>query len=485
MVNRKYNRIFVLMTGKNAGQSLNGSCDMEVINGRGRLYAYVGKLNKLTYKPRKLYLISVGLMGSLAVSAGSLQPKGRNASIEAEFNPNDLFGSGMTFEEINAVAIWGEEDGPNNAVLEGFVTKRLNWHSNLDIFGETTSDKISHTEAAILKSAEAEKKTVTVSTMEKTEKLCRNIITESEHKEEQAENINELEEVNELEDINELEEVDESEDINELEEVDESENINELEEVDESEDINELEKIEEDEEIPVKVTEKVKKEVKEDVSEIAQKLAVNINKADKLKGMSAAEAVAKMSPHDTFRAISEKFRKELDMLDQMGIIDKKMFFGDEQEEKTSSTAETVSKAETEVKTMPETAVAQPEENVEEIKIVENNDETEYRIPINEMTPADRLFVTNDKLITDDGREWIKIDYREAYFINDAIKDIRSLFVKNAARKGRHMIIGRDGRSLFIGIPGQENERSSAEQHGFYDFLIVKNVSEAGYWIKAI
>lgn len=463
MVNRKYNRIFVLMTGKNAGQSLNGSCDMEVINGKGRLYAYVGKLNKLTYKPRKLYLISVGLMGTLAVSAGSIKPKGSNASIEVEFDPNDLFGSGMTFEEINAVAIWSESDGPNNAIIEGFVTKKLNWHSNLDIFGETTSVKLSHKENEVVQEIKPIDKKEETSTMEKTEKLCRSIFVEPEPEEKP------------IVDINELEEVEDSKDINELEKVIELET----------------------KKTPIKadteVTKEVKEEVKEDISEIAKKLAENINATSKYKGVTAAEAVASMSPHDTFRAISEKFRKELEMLDEMGVIDKKKFFGDETEQPDSSVnsvndtvkAETVS----ETKSQPSTENAQPkkkEDIVEEIKNYEDNDETEQcRIPIEEMTLADRLFVTNDKLLTDDGRDWIKIDYREAYFFDNSIRDIRNPYVKNAVRKGRHMIIGKDGQDIYIGIPGKENERDFAQQHGFNDFLIVKNMNEAGYWIKAI
>ncbi|MPN60327.1 hypothetical protein SDC9_208055 [bioreactor metagenome] len=48
-----------------------------------------------------------------------------------------------------------------------------------------------------------------------------------------------------------------------------------------------------------------------------------------------------------------------------------------------------------------------------------------------------------------------------------------------------MIIGRDGRSLYIGVPGKDNERNYAELNGFYEFFTVKNLNCAGYWIKAI
>lgn len=508
MANRKYNRVFVLMTGKNAGQSLNGSCDMEVINGNGRLYAYVGKLNKLTYTPRKLYLISVGVMGSMAVSAGNLVPKGRNASIETEFNPDNLFGSGMTFEEINAVAIWGENDGPNNAILEGFVSKRLNWRSNLEVFGETKPAKLLHTEKAKVISVEP-KISNNISVIEKTEELCKNVVSEPAP-------IEDIEELSVAELISEDSEV-----MNEDSQAMSEDKVQEI--------INT--------EVPeVVVPEEVKEHVKKDVSEIAEKLSENINEADKLTSIATAESISDLSPHDTFRAIAQKFRRELDMLDEMGIIDKTMFFDDKdiKKEESAKKAETVSKEKTVSKVnnvLKEEAgkavhtdsniAKKANANVCEVKtskinkveeinqLREVNNSVEAGLPIDkaitskvdagkqaeasdkgkaafvEMTPTDRLFLTNDKLSTNDGREWIKIDYREAYFIDEAIKDIRCFFVRNAARKGKHMIIGRDGRDIFIGVPGEEHERNYAQKNGFYDFLSVNSSLAAGYWVKAI
>lgn len=482
MVNRKYNRIFVLMTGKNAGQCFNGSCDMEVIEGKGRLYAYVGKLNKLTYKPRKLYLISVGLMGSLAVSAGNLDPKGRNASIDAEFDPDDLFGSGMQFEEINAVAIWGEDDGPNNAVLEGFVSNRLDWHSNLEIFGETRTIRSVPSRPVIVNVAELQKEESTTTmdtTMEKTEKLCRSIIEEPELDEEIQDEIIDLNE--------DIEETEEPEIITEQIPENIADQIPE----------NITEAVPENiiEAVPEAIPEKVKEKVKEEVNDLAEKLTENINKANLLKDLSAAEAMAGVSPHDTFRVIAQKFRRELDMLDEMGIIDKRMFFDEEESNDSVQPAEevtAVAEAHSNDQKIAETADVKTERIAkteavpkEEPKIVEDNKIVEIKEVDEGMILTDRLFAMNDKLVTDDGREWVKIDYREAYFIEDAIRDIRSRFVKNAARKGRHMIIGRDGRSLFIGVPGKENERNYAELNGFYEFFTIKNLSCAGYWIKAI
>ena len=93
MVNRKYNRVFVLLTGKNGFQNINGSCDMEVINGKGRLYAYVGKIGTVGSSGFKLYLIAPGIKQSAAIFAGELKLKGQNGILETKFDPQNMFGT--------------------------------------------------------------------------------------------------------------------------------------------------------------------------------------------------------------------------------------------------------------------------------------------------------------------------------------------------------------------------------------------------------
>jgi len=534
-----------------------------------------------------------------------------------------LFGSGMMFEEISAVAVWGEDDGPNNAVLEGFVSKRLNWHSNLEIFGENQQQKPDKAERILTAANANEKKTDYI--MARTEKLYRS--DQVERSGIKWTNLNELAQTNNIDGLSApggirvpggttapgeisipgendvpmgVGGVDATKGIevpsginvpgvnvpngssipnimpipsvvtprtatpgttspgvttpgvttpgttipgttmtpgvttpgtttprtttpgvttpgttiprtttpgvttpgvtttpgtttpgvttpgvitpgttipgttttpgvttprmstpnglNELQDLNGLENLNELEEIGDTEtDLNQMEA--------------VQNQFKDDISGLAAKLAENISKADKMNGMSASETLANMSPHDTFRAISQRFRKELNMLDEMGIIDKKKFFGEEESEEAEKDVLKAVEPQTEITKIVE------EQN--------NKNKKDTGFTIGEMTLTDRLFVINDKLNTDDGREWIKLDYREAYFIDNAIKDIRSLYVKNAARKARHMIIGRDGRNMFIGIPGKVSDRNNAEQNGFYEFLAVNSTSESGYWIKAI
>ncbi|MCD8037232.1 MAG: hypothetical protein LUE88_07675 [Clostridiales bacterium] len=354
MLNRKYNRIFLLLSGKNEGISmnLNGSCDIEIINGKAKLYSYVGGIGRLKKKEHKLYLIFENNGKTLAVPAGNYDSKGSNAVLEGNVDPDDVFGSGMAVENIAAAAIWNESEGPYRAVLEGFVSQRFNWQKNLKILGEFEADN----------------------------------------------------------------------------------NINDE---------------------PQKNLEPLENPVKK---EAEQKLIENeLKQSDET--IEAAEApTAYYSPHDTFREIAEKFRRELDMLDEMGIVDKTMILGNE-------------------------SGAESNEKSAELPTEEKENKESKRITT--AMDADMLFLSNAKLTIDGATEWVQTDYRELYFIPGAIKSLRQLFVRNGARKGRHLIAGRNDEKYYIGVPGNENQRKSANANGFYDFLTIGDMDGVGYWIKEL
>ncbi len=357
MLNRKYNRIFLLLSGKNEGISmnLNGSCDIEIINGKAKLYSYVGGISRLKKKEHKLYLIFENNGKTLAVSAGNYEAKGSNAVLEGNIDPDDVFGSGMAVENIAAAAIWNESEGPYRAVLEGFVSQRFNWQKNLCVFGEYEADNSINDEPQ------------------------ENLVPKENLVEQEAE----------------------------------------------------------------------------------QKL-IECETKQSDDTIEAAEASAVYySPHDTFREITEKFRRELDMLDKMGIVDKTMILGNE------SSTESKEKR---------------KERSAELHTADNENKESKRITA---MNADMLFLNNAKLITDGATEWVRADYRELYFIPGAMKSLRQLFVRNGARKGRHMIAGRNGEKYYIGVPGNENQRKSANASGFYDFLTIGDMDGAGYWIKEL
>ena len=420
MLKRKYNRIFILLNGINEGlsENINGSCDIEIINGRAKLYAYVGGMGRLKEKERTVYLISAGIKGSLAIPAGKLERKGTNAVLETSFDPDDIFGSGVCVEDINTAAVWNDSESPTRAVLEGFVSHKVSWLKNLEIFGtegpviineeksdEKTAEKI---ESKIL---EFEKNAVD---MQEEKKAESHIQLNEDIKENIKENISENSGTVYDETIG-----------------DEAETMEET-----SEKEDETYKIDNED---------------------------NIDNADNTELQAAEAAVEQMaSPHDTFRMIAEKFRRELDMLDEMGILDKSVILGENGSDKSDKTLK---------KTEKMKAVDDIKEKAQDI-----------RQPANE---KEMLFEKNEKLNVGGGTLWVKADYREMYFIPSAIVELRKLFVKNGARKGNHVIVGKNNGKYYIGIPGSENQRENAENNGYYDFLSINENGSEGYWIKEL
>ncbi|MBU5463210.1 hypothetical protein [Anaerotignum sp. MSJ-24] len=359
MVNRKYNRVFVLLTGKNGFQNINGSCDMEIINGKGRLYAYVGKIGTVGSSCFKLYLIAPGIKQSAAVFAGELKLKGQNGILETKFDPQNMFGSGIMFEDISAAAVC-KSHMPENIILDGFVSNTFEYKYSLEIYENGRKYTAEPTETKEL-SADT-------------------YLTEAENAE--------------------------------------------AEESCPNEEISEIETTVENAEQNAKIT------AAEAVSEIPPNMPFYDN--------------AVISPHDTFRDIARKFRRELELLDEMGIIDKNEILNDE----PVSDKKTVS--------------ADNEKNEKD----------------------NSLFATHEHLITDDFRQWIKLGYREAYTTDIPLGILRNTYLRYRAAKGGHILFGKDKEKSYVAVAGEITDLSAAK-NGFDEFMPIKNSENMGYWIKAI
>ena len=359
MVNRKYNRVFVLLTGKNGFQNINGSCEMEIINGKGRLYAYVGKIGTVGSSGFKLYLIAPGIKQSAAVFVGELKLKGQNGILETKFDPQNMFGSGIMFEDISAAAVC-KSRMPEDIILDGFVSNTFEYKYSLEIYENGRKYTAEPTETKEL-SADIY---VTEAENAETEESCPN------------------------------------------------------------EEISEIETLAENAEQNTEIT------AAEAVSEIPPTMPFYDN--------------AVISPHDTFRDIARKFRHELELLDEMGIIDKNEILNDE----PASDKKTVS--------------ADNEKNEKD----------------------NSLFATHEHLITDDFRQWIKLGYREAYTTDIPLGILRNTYLRYRAAKGGHILFGKDKEKSYVAVAGEITDLSAAK-NGFDEFMPIKNSENMGYWIKAI
>ena len=126
----------------------------------------------------------------------------------------------------------------------------------------------------------------------------------------------------------------------------------------------------------------------------------NIDNTDNTELQAAEAAVEQMvSPHDTFRMIAEKFRRELDMLDEMGILDKSVILGENNGDKSDKTLK---------KTEKMKAVDDIKEKAQDL-----------RQPANE---KEMLFEKNEKLNVGGGTLWVKADYRDCLLYTSTLKD---------------------------------------------------------------
>lgn len=379
MPKRKYDRIFMLLNGINdgLGANINGSCDIEIIDGRGKLKVYIGGIGRLKDKQRTFYLICRGSDNSTAIPVGSVERNGLNAVIEKNFDPDNMFGSGKSVGSVNAAAVWEDGEGPSKAILEGFVSQRTDWKNGLE----------------------------TPNTNNQSESAANTIKTPPANK---TENETESEKKNGIE--------------------------------------NNIES-----RIENKLAEYVKASGRISEAKPASRITAG-GRTVQPDGESVSEKEA--SPHDTFRAMVEKFKSELKTLDEMGFIDKSAIYpaGDEAGQKS-------------------------EENGGE------DSETDEK---NVRTAAewDKLFEKSDRLDAGGGTVWVRTDQREMYMLPSAAEDLRRLFVKNGARAGRHLLAGKNGGSYYIGVPGTDGQRETAQENGFYDFLPVGD-GNAGYWIKEL
>ena len=377
MPKRKYDRIFMLLNGINdgLGANINGSCDIEIIDGRGKLKVYIGGIGRLKDKQRTFYLICRSSDNSTAVPVGSVERNGLNAVIEKNFDPDNMFGSGKSVGSVNAAAVWEDGEGPSKAILEGFVSQRTDWKNGLETPNteHQPDDNIIKTQA--VNKSESEKKSSIENNIEN------NIESRIENK----------------------------------------------------------------------LAEYVKASGQNSEAKPASRITAG-GRTVQPDDENGSEKDA--SPHDTFRAMVEKFKSELKTLDEMGFIDKSAIYpaGDEAGQKAEENGG--GDSETDEKSAPTAA------------------------------EWDKLFEKSDRLDAGGGTVWVRTDQREMYMLPSAAEDLRRLFVKNGARAGRHLLAGKNGGSYYIGVPGSDGQRETAQENGFYDFLPVGD-GNAGYWIKEL
>ena len=96
-----------------------------------------------------------------------------------------------------------------------------------------------------------------------------------------------------------------------------------------------------------------------------------------------------------------------------------------------------------------------------------------------------IFTENTAVSLNDSINWVRTDLREAYIIKNAVDDLQKPFVRNCARKGRHILTGKSGNDYFLAVPADKTMKERAELNGFDKFMAVDENGDIGYWFKQI
>lgn len=177
-------------------------------------------------------------------------------------------------------------------------------------------------------------------------------------------------------------------------------------------------------------------------------------KEEKEMELNVANSKEKDNPHEAFKKISENFRKELEDLEQLGIIGSKS--------------------------------NQKEEFAKEKDIDKSN----------RMTDMDYMFANNQKLAlnaNNDDIDWVRIGLNDLVLLPiSSCLMVRNPFIVSCFRMYNHLILGRqkNKNGYYLGIPDKykESYTKSANDLGFNRFVPCQMVASSkesenyGYWI---
>lgn len=161
MYNRKYDKVFLILRQEIEGfrqgsKTLTGNCTIELKNGKAKASLYVQGLRKLSGEGNyRVYMISADNRRALGVPAGSLDvdEKGQ-ADLRWSFEADDVAGTGLNIEAFNVVAVVLEKEGKAQgapvAPLCGYTFEKRNWRPYFQRFGEEAGKETS-AEPAVLR----------------------------------------------------------------------------------------------------------------------------------------------------------------------------------------------------------------------------------------------------------------------------------------------------------------------------------------------
>ncbi|MCQ4937371.1 hypothetical protein [Anaerotignum propionicum] len=493
MYNRRYDKVFLMLRQETAGYGLGqrapwGSCVMEIKNGTGRISLTVQGLRPIQRGRYAVYAIAGEKEKQTNLFCGVLVPDAAgHCELKWDFNPDRLGERNATVEDFNTVAVLAETDGGFSAPLTAYFVSKTDWRT---YFKEPAKQKNEgHQE---LKNR---KEGANVKSIDK---------------------IREVEKAREAERIREAEKAREAERIRKTEKAKEAERIiAEAEKTKEAERMKEVEK--------AKEAERMKEVPQGPTLAAAEAMAMSglsfglpkVNwKRDGIKNdgvenetvsqkdePALAKETKKESYHGSFRGLLEKFRNELEELQEEGIFTSKEMERIEragrrnlhksENVEIAQTLETDSAEKEVAKSVVTSSTLQEPAKVE--LSVEDLPQNSFEEVVEDRNATVQEFLDRYKLLQDntniypfgeDDTPWKCISIEEMVLLEGIpLAWMKDFFVIKAMKKYHHLIWKPQNDGYSIGVPGTEElpDRTKATKLGFGEFRKMDD-GALGYWI---
>ncbi|MEA4816541.1 MAG: hypothetical protein VB120_06760 [Lachnospiraceae bacterium] len=206
--------------------------------------------------------------------------------------------------------------------------------------------------------------------------------------------------------------------------------------------------------------------------------------------------------HDNFKRMVDKFNKELDELENLGVIDKekaeKIRNSGEKTVYTESQKERPLKEEFKKEELKKEELKKEDPPKKELKKegfkAEGFQKQEPKKQKKPVDSIDYIFENNPKIMPfpyDDNLNFIRIDIEELILFDVPLELIRSKFLNLSYAKYKHIIIAEDEDGYVLGVPDKYNKSLNREASslGFKKFKTLEEDCDEnnafGYWLKTI
>lgn len=446
MYNRRYDKIFIMLKQDTFGYSdghkqIAGNACIEIKNGKGKLITYAQGLRQSKDSVYRVFMIAAGKSGVIGVGTSLLEidDKGQG-NAKWEFDVEDVGGTGIAVEDFNTVAVMVEETGMDKSLLVtplvGYKDEKMTWKDRFVCHNQKEKNKvIAPSQKEKANKVSNENLTPTKNTQKASHESPDTLLQQylSPNKNESIEDSN-----------------DESKQIPPIQQKSNPHKEQTLMPVKPEYEStkpatwNDSQTKKVDEEFPCADTDRQ--------SSDGILTTEKSNYATKSDFYGDFHIMANQNPHDTFKEIAIRFKKEMEELEQEGVLTK-----------------------------------------EEICSIQKAGTAK------QMSDIDLIFSDNTKMIPfgeKDKINWVRICLDEMIAL--PIKDtsvMRLPLVVSAYRKYQHLIVGKmeneDKRQYFFGAPDcyEPDYKMNAAHSGFSQFQCCDNSNpnkgSYGYWLMVL